>query len=210
MRKALPCSARLLLPPLQKLSEQRFAIALVFWSTGSDAMQKYLEIALDILLSRSRRAVETLKHLLGYNVSCPPRNSAPEVDFPPLRMAGRDQKLVPMGEEPLGEALNAAVPVASFRPVEDGKNRRHCNRIDRLPIRNERWVVFALEFAQSVEVCKRLRERDWDKMKSRIRWNPGEKFDWLSNDAHQSGDFAGSQFLKCSWLVDQDLLHFHP
>ena len=137
MRKAnatvqLPCSARLLLPPLQKLTEQRFAIGLAFWSTGSDAIQKYLEIALDILLSRSRRAVETLKHLLGYNVSCPPRNSAPEVDFPPLRMARRDQKLVPMGEKPLGEALNAAVSITSFRPVEDGKNRRHCNRIDRL------------------------------------------------------------------------------
>ena len=82
MRKAnatvqLPCSARLLLPPLQKLTEQRFAIGLAFWSTGSDAIQKNLEIALDICLSRSRRAVETLKHLLGDKVSCPARNRGP-------------------------------------------------------------------------------------------------------------------------------------
>ena len=95
-----------------------------------------------------------------------PGTVAAKIDIPPLGMAGRNQKLIPIGEKPLGETLDASVSITSFPPVEHRKNRRDCNRIDRLSIRNKRRIVFRLELTQSIVVCECLCEWDRDQVKS--------------------------------------------
>jgi hypothetical protein len=110
--------------------------------------------------------VETLKHLAGDDVARPARNRGAKVDVPPFGMTGRDQELVPFCEEPLGKAFDAPVTVASFRPVEHGKNSRHRDSIDLLPFPDERRIVFRLELTQGVIVCESFRERDRDEVES--------------------------------------------
>jgi hypothetical protein len=100
-----------LFTPLQEFVEQGLAIGLGLWHAGSDAIQEGPEIATDILLSRYRRAMETFEHLLGDDVPGPTRNRGAQIDVTPLGMTGRDQELVPVGEEPLDEAFDAAVSV---------------------------------------------------------------------------------------------------
>src|SRR5262249_51202583 len=138
-------SPTLLFAPLQEFAEQGLAIGLALWRAGSDAIQEGLEIATDAFLSRYRRAMQTSEHLLGDDVPGPARDGGGQVDVAPFGMTGRDQELVPLGEEPLDKAFDATVSVATPRPVEHGKNRRHRDGIDFLPFRNERRIVLRLE-----------------------------------------------------------------
>ena len=95
-----------------------------------------------------------------------------------------------MGEKPLCKALDAAVSITSFRPIEYCKHHRHGNRIDRLTIRNERRVVFRFEFTQSVVVCERLSERDRDQVEAGVRRNSVEEIDRLANHEYKRSNFA--------------------
>src|SRR4029453_4433741 len=117
-------------------------IGLALWRAGSDAIQEGLEIATDVFLSRYRRAVETLEHLLGDDVPGPARNRGAQVNLAPLGMTGRDQELVPLGEEPLDEAFDAPVSVATPPPVEPGKNRRPRDGVALLSFATRRGLVF--------------------------------------------------------------------
>ena len=79
--------------------------------------------------------MKTLEHLLCKAIAGPTGNCGAKIDLSPFGMTGRDKELIPIGEKPLREAFDAAVSIASFRPIEYGKNRRHRDSIDRLPIR---------------------------------------------------------------------------
>src|SRR5260221_12115867 len=124
-------------------------------------------------------------------------------------MTGWDQELVPLGEEPLDEAFDAPVSVATLPPVEHGKNRWHRDGINLLSFGNEGRIIFRLELTEGVVVCERFRERDRDEVKPGVRWNSGEEVDGLSDDAHQCRNVAGWQLLQCALLVDQALLDLH-
>ena len=115
-----------------------------------------------------------------------------------LGWRGATKNLSKSGEKPLSETLDAPVSITSFPPVEHRKNRRHCNRINRLSIRNKRRIVFRLELTQSIVVREYLCEWDRDQVKSRVRWNSGEEVDWLPDHAHERGNFTGLELLQCS------------
>ena len=111
-------SPALLFAPLLELAKQHVAIGLAQWCTSSDAIQEGLKIATDVILRRSRRAVETREHLLGDNVPCPAWNHGTQIDVPPLWMTGRNQELVPIRKEPFGKTFDSSVSVATPWPVE--------------------------------------------------------------------------------------------
>jgi hypothetical protein len=121
-------------------------------------------------------------------------------------MTGRHQELVPVCKEPFGEAFNAPVSVATPWPVEHGKNCWYCDGLDLLSFCNERWVVFRLELTHRVIVSKSFRVRNRDELKTRVRWDPGEEVNGLSDDAHQCCNFAALQLLQCALLIDQNLI----
>src|SRR5262249_40202430 len=126
-----------------------------------------------------------------------------------LRVRGANQVWARFCKAPFGKVLNAAVSAAPPWRVNHRKNRRYCNRIDRLSISNKRRIVLRLELTHRVVVCKRFRERNRDEVKAGVRWDSGEEVNWLSHDAHQCRKFAALQLLQSALLVDQNLIDLH-
>src|SRR3954447_10781890 len=124
-------------------------------------------------------------------------------------MSGRSQELIPLSEETLCETLDAAVSIAISRPIKYGKNRGHRDRIDLLVCRKEGRIVFRFKFARGVVVFECFRERDRDEVKARVGWDSGEEINRLPDHPYQRRNFAGSQFLQCALLVDQNLFNLY-
>jgi hypothetical protein len=71
-----------------------------------------------------------------------------------------------MTEEPLRKTLDAAVSVATSRPIKHCKNCRHSDRVDLFALHDERGIVLRLKLARGIVVREGVRERDRDQVKA--------------------------------------------
>src|SRR5262245_6521159 len=153
---AISAARALLLPPLQELAEQAFALALARRRAArAGARQEGLEIAVQVAVPRHFLALVLLQGLFGHRKPRPSGDRGRQVYVAPLGMIRRLLELAPVGKQPLGEALDAAEAGAALRPVVDCEHGRHRGRVSPAVLRDEVRVVLRRQPAQRAEVGAR-------------------------------------------------------
>src|SRR5215510_16494605 len=182
--EAISAARALLLPPLQELAEQRFALALARRRAArAGARQEGLEIAVQVAVARHFLALVLLQGLFGHGKPRPPGDRGRQVYVAPLGMIRRLLELAPVGKQALGEALDAAEAVAALRPVVDREHGRHRDRVNPAVLRDEIRIVLRGQLAQRVVVGELLGERDRQELQAGIGRDIGEESDRLSDYA---------------------------
>src|SRR5262245_22533078 len=148
-------SARALLPipPLHELLEQRIAITLRDRCTGGwRSAEERLELAIDVLLGWHLAAIEALQLLLRRAEPGPALHRRCQVDVLPLRMVRRLQQLVPIGEQPLDEALDLAIALVLLGVIIDRQHAWHRDRVDPAALGDQARIVRAGEVTECIIV----------------------------------------------------------
>src|SRR5262245_39909167 len=102
----LALGGTLLVPPLQEFAEQRLALLVRHGGGGATlALEEARELGRCDLRIAALRA-HALQHFLRYARSGPARNGGGQVHVTPFRMPRRLEKLLPFGEQALGEFLH--------------------------------------------------------------------------------------------------------
>jgi len=135
--------------PLQEFAEQALAIGIAHWHVGLIAQGGLERGALLRLLLLHRHL---LQQLLRHAGSRPAGHGGGQIHVAPFRMVRRMLERIPAAEQIFDEALDPVVAVGVLWPIEDGKHRWDCDRVDTVLTLEQIGVLLLCELTERVKV----------------------------------------------------------
>src|SRR5215217_4042483 len=152
----LPLAALSRLAPLHKFLKEPLAIGRCAGSVaGSPICQELIEL---VTCPGNHRRPIPLQPLLGSFETRPAGKCRGQICFAPFGMAWRLLEFGELREEMVDESLDAAIAVASLRPIVGEEHRSDRDRIDLLAGWNHAGIVFLGQSRRQIIVLQLLRE----------------------------------------------------
>src|SRR5712671_6597116 len=149
-------------------------------------------------LSRNAAAVEfrpefvelgLLQQFLRRRKALPSRQFLAEVNFLPFRMSRRLLELGKAREQRFYKLRDTTIAIARWLPIVRDENGIDRDGLYRLALINQIWIQGLLELRRGIDILKRSRNGDLQKVQIVVRRDVGEDARGLSGKDHRGGDF---------------------